>query len=173
MFMRGKISPTLTPSDGQRGCSPLGAWLFSTVFWGLVTPVFAATPVGLWYAEGGAAQVEISACGDGLCGWIVWLRSPLDETGCELRDRSNGDASLRDRPLLGLEILQGLKPADGEGTVWTDGTIYDPASGKTYTCNLRVEGDNRLHLRGYIGLPLLGRTTTWVRVGSENRQCQP
>lgn len=167
-------APTLRiPSDGQRWCFLFAIWLFSTVLWGLVTPAFAATPVGLWYAEGGAAQVEIRACGDPLCGRIVWLRSPLDETGCELRDRSNDDASLRDRPLLGLEILQGLKPADAGGKVWTDGTIYDPTSGKTYTCTLRVEGDNQLNLRGYVGIPLLGRTTSWIRVGSENRQCRP
>jgi uncharacterized protein (DUF2147 family) len=97
----------------------------------------------------------------------------LDETGCDLRDRSNGNVSLRDRRLLGLEILQGLKPADAEGKVWTDGTIYDPTSGKTYRCSVGVEGDDRLHLRGYVGIPLLGRTTTWIRVASENRQCRP
>jgi uncharacterized protein (DUF2147 family) len=96
----------------------------------------------------------------------------LDETGCELRDRSNSNASLQDRPLLGLEVLQGLKQADVEGKVWADGTIYDPSSGKTYTCSLRVEGDDRLHLQGYLGIPLLGRTTTWIRVGSEHRQCR-
>ncbi len=132
----------------------------------------AATPLGLWYAEGGAAQVEISRCGDALCGRIVWLRSPLDETGCALRDRSNGTVSLRDRPLLGLDILQGLKPADTAGQVWTGGTIYDPTSGKTYTCTLHLAGDNHLQLRGYIGIPLLGRTATWIRVGSGQHQCQ-
>lgn len=146
--------------------------LFGTALCDRVAPVFAATPVGLWYAEGGAAQVEIRACGDALCGRIVWLRSPFDETGCDLRDRSNGNVSLRDRPILGLEILRGLKPSDAEEKVWTDGTIYDPTSGKTYTCSLRVEGDDRLQLRGYVGIPLLGRTTTWIRVGSENRQCR-
>jgi uncharacterized protein (DUF2147 family) len=170
--MHRLISTPLIPSDGQHRYWLFGAWLFSTVLWSLVTPAFAATPIGLWYAEGGAAQVEISVCGDALCGRIVWLRSPWDDTGCALRDRSNGNVSLRDRPLLGLEILQGLKPADTAGQVWTNGTIYDPTSGKTYTCNLRVEGDNQLHLRGYVGIPLLGRTTTWIRVGSEHGQCR-
>jgi uncharacterized protein (DUF2147 family) len=116
--------------------------------------------------------VEIRACGDALCGRIVWLRAPLDETGCELRDRGNGNASLRDRPLLGLEILRGLKQSDAAGKVWANGEIYDPTSGKTYACSLRMEGDDRLYLRGYLGVPLLGRTTTWIRVGSEHRQCQ-
>jgi uncharacterized protein (DUF2147 family) len=168
-----RIFPTtLIPSFGQHWRCLFATLFFSALFCGLVTSVFAATPAGLWYAEGGAAQVEIRACGDTLCGRIVWLRSPLDETGCELRDRSNSNASLRDRPLLGLEILQGLKQSDAAGKVWTDGAIYDPMSGKTYACSLRMEGDDRLHLRGYLGIPLLGRTTTWIRVGSEHRQCR-
>lgn len=168
-----RIFPTtLTPYDGQHWRWLFAASLFGAALLGLAAPVFAATPVGLWYAEGGAAQVEIRACGDAVCGRIVWLRSPFDETGCDLRDRSNSNASLRDRPLLGLEVLQGLKQSDLEGKVWTDGTIYDPSSGKTYTCSLRVEGDDRLHLRGYVGIPLLGRTTTWIRVGRENHQCR-
>ncbi len=37
----------------------------------------AASPVGLWDTEGGAAEVEIRPCSDGLCGKIVWLRSPI------------------------------------------------------------------------------------------------
>ncbi len=168
-----RIFPTTLTPRRDRNWRCLGAIsLCGAALFSLVVPVFAATPVGLWYAEGGAAQVEIRACGDALCGRIVWLRSPFDETGCDLRDRSNGNASLRDRPLLGLEVLQGLKQSDAEGKVWTDGTIYDPTSGKTYTCSLRVEGDDRLHLRGYLGIPLFGRTTTWIRVGSENRQCR-
>jgi peptidoglycan/LPS O-acetylase OafA/YrhL len=47
----------------------------------------ASNPTGLWWAEGGFAQVEIRHCGDGaLCGQVVWLRHPFDEHGCELRD---------------------------------------------------------------------------------------
>jgi glucans biosynthesis protein C len=130
----------------------------------------AATPVGLWYAEGGAAQVAIEKCDKALCGRVVWLRSPFDDDGCDLRDRNNPDSTLRRRKVTGLEILRDLRPqADG---TWVDGTIYDPASGNTYTCRLTLDGDNRLWLRGYIGIPLLGRTATWTRVGAENHMCR-
>jgi uncharacterized protein (DUF2147 family)/fucose 4-O-acetylase-like acetyltransferase len=135
-----------------------------------VMPARAATPVGLWYAEGGAARVAIEPCGPALCGRVVWLRAPFDEEGCEVRDRHNPDTGLRDRPLLGLEILRGLVPqADGS---WTGGRIYDPTSGHTYACRVTVEGEDRLRLRGYLGIPLLGRTTTWTRVGREQRACR-
>jgi len=131
----------------------------------------AASPAGLWYAEGGAAQVQIEPCDAALCGRIVWLRSPFDEEGCDQRDRRNPDSALRDRPLIGLQVLTGLRTA-ADGQLWSDGTIYDPTSGRTYRCTAQLEGTDRLHLRGFIGIPLLGRTTTWIRVGSENQMCK-
>jgi uncharacterized protein (DUF2147 family) len=129
-----------------------------------------ATPVGRWYAEGGAAQVEISPCGAGLCGRVVWLRSPFDEDGCDWRDRRNPDPTRRDQPIVGLQILAGLQPAD-DARSWTGGTVYDPTSGRTYRCTLELDSDDRARVRGYIGVPLLGRTTTWIRVGTENQMC--
>jgi uncharacterized protein (DUF2147 family) len=70
--------------------------------------------------------------------------------------------------VLGLEVLRGLRPAEGG---WSGGTIYDPSSGRTYRCEARLDGADRLRLRGYVGVTWLGRTTRWVRVGSEDRQC--
>src|SRR6266851_2164665 len=127
----------------------------------------AASPVGLWYAEGGAAEVEIRPCSDGLCGKIIWLRSPIGDDGCELRDDKNPDLNARNRKIVGLEILRDLKTADDEGNEWAGGTIYDPTSGRTYSCRLRMDGTDKLKLRGYLGISLLGRTATWTRVGVE------
>ena len=132
----------------------------------------AASPIGRWYAEGGAAQVDISDCGGELCGRVVWLRSPFDENGCELRDRYNPDQSLRHRPVIGLDIVRGLAPSSGAGADWKGGTIYDPGSGYTYRASLSVVGENRVELRGYVGIPLIGRTTRWFRVGSEPETCR-
>jgi uncharacterized protein (DUF2147 family) len=58
------------------------------------------------------------------------------------------------------------------GGTWVGGSIYDPATGNTYTCHLALDGDDRLRVRGYVGIPLLGRTTTWTRVGAESRFCR-
>jgi uncharacterized protein (DUF2147 family) len=131
----------------------------------------AASPEGLWYAEGGAATVRVERCGNALCGRVASLRSPLDEHGCVLQDRYNPEPSLRPRAVEGLEILHGLERAADDENVWEGGTIYDPGNGKTYWCRLTLDGD-RLLLRGYVGVPLFGRTTTWIRVGAEQRVCR-
>ena len=165
--MKPKACPVRRPVPLSASAA---AVLFAAV--GLTLPArsAAATPVGLWYAERGAAQVAIEPCGGELCGRVVWLRSPLDDDGCALRDRNNPDPALRHRKVTGLEILHGLRPQrDGS---WVSGSIYDPTTGNTYTCQLVLAGDDRLRLRGYVGIPLLGRTTTWTRVGAQNRRCR-
>ena len=129
----------------------------------------SSSPLGLWYAEGGAAQVEIVNCANALCARVTWLRSPFDEHGCTLTDANNPDPSLRDRSMIGIQLLSGLEPVDED--TWDGGTIYDPTSGRTYACTASLEGTDRLSVRGYIGFHLLGRTTTWIRVGTEERRC--
>ena|SRR5215472_7264280 len=148
---------------------PLRALLISACAMGLAfvaSQAFGATPVGLWFAEGGAAEVQIFLCGDDFCGKVVWLRSPLGEDGCELRDDNNPDSTLRRRAIVGLVVLTGLKPEDDDQGAWSGGFIYDPISGHTYSCRARLKGNDRLFLRGYFGIQLLGRTTTWTRVGA-------
>jgi uncharacterized protein (DUF2147 family) len=47
--------------------------------------------------------------------------------------------------------------------VWDDGEIYDPKSGKTYSCKMTLIDPDRLEVRGYIGISLIGRTDNWTR----------
>jgi uncharacterized protein (DUF2147 family) len=149
-------------------CGLAGAALTGLLLAGV--PARAADPTGLWWAEGGAAQVEIDRCGEALCGRVVWLRSPFDGDGCPARDRENPDPALRSRSLIGIELLRGLRRL-GDADEWTGGEVYDPTGGRTYRAALRMDGPDRLRLRGYLGIRLLGRTTTWFRVGGE-RQCR-
>jgi uncharacterized protein (DUF2147 family) len=165
--MRPKVCPLRRPALLSPSAA---ATVVAVIGVALATRVLAATPVGLWYAEGGAAQVAVEPCGDALCGQVVWLRSPFDDDGCDLRDRYNPEPTLRRRRVIGLDILTGLQ--SGTDGIWTNGRVYDPGSGSTYTCQLALDGDDRLRLRGYVGIPLLGRTTTWTRVGTENRVCR-
>jgi uncharacterized protein (DUF2147 family) len=132
----------------------------------------ADDPSGLWWVDRGSAKVEITRSGDELRGRIVWLRSPFGMDGCPLRDTENRDPEMRDRPVLGLEIVRGLIESEEEG-VWTGGEVYEPDSGRSFRCTLELDGPDRLQIRGYIGFRLLGRTTTWFRVGSEQKCEEP
>jgi uncharacterized protein (DUF2147 family) len=165
-----KTRPTPSPPR-LRAAYSTGATVIALAGILAAGPARAAGPEGLWYAEGGAAQVEIRSCANALCGRVVWLRSPFDENGCPWRDLYNRSEPLRERSVLGLEILRGLEPSSDEEGVWANGTIYDPTSGRSYRATLRLKGEDRLDLRGYLGIQLLGRTTTWIRVGAEERTC--
>jgi uncharacterized protein (DUF2147 family)/peptidoglycan/LPS O-acetylase OafA/YrhL len=164
MRPKDRAAPTVAGAPSKAALLVIGVVLTGA-------PGEAASPEGRWYAEGGAAQVEIASCGETLCGTIVWLRSPLDENGCELTDRENPDEVLRSRSIVGLEILRDLRADEAAAERWDGGSIYDPTSGRTYRCRVDLDGPDRLRVRGYIGITLLGRTTTWTRVGSERRLC--
>ena len=127
---------------------------------------------GYWRTEGGEAVFEILARGDSYAGRIVWLREPdypADDPqgmgGQPIVDRNNPDPAQRDRPLLGLELLTGLRYRRERGNArWHDGRIYNSENGKLYRCHVWLADDDHLKLRGYIGRPILGATTTWTRV---------
>jgi uncharacterized protein (DUF2147 family) len=67
----------------------------------------------------------------------------------------------KDKPILGLVIIKGLEK---DGDEWTDGDILDPNKGKLYSCTIELDGKDKLNVRGYMGISLLGRTQTWQRV---------
>ncbi len=123
----------------------------------------AATPVGVWETEGGKSRVEIRRCENKLCGTVVWLKEPTEKDGLEKRDRENPDPALKARPILGLSILRDFIPSAQAG-VWESGKIYNPEDGETYKCTLTLVDENTLKVRGYIGIPLFGKTQIWKRV---------
>jgi uncharacterized protein (DUF2147 family) len=120
---------------------------------------------GIWLNEDKDAHVQIEMNENKFFGKIVWLKEPLDdETGKPKLDKKNPDENLKKRPIMGLELLSDFE-FDGENE-WENGKIYDPKSGKTYSCYMTFsdKSKNNLKVRGYIGLSLIGRTTIWTRV---------
>ena len=125
-----------------------------------------ATPVGTWRTiddKTGEAKAEVVITErDGqLYGRIdKLLRKEADQAArC---DKCEDDR--KDKPLIGLEILRGAKKAEGKD-VWEGGKIVDPESGTVYSARLTpIEGGKKLEMRGFVGIALLGRTQTWVRV---------
>jgi len=116
--------------------------------------------IGQWFTDGKESRVKIYKCEDAYCGKIVWLKEPKNEDGTDKVDAENPDESKRDNEIIGLNIARYFK-YKGENK-WADGNIYDPKNGKTYSCKMNLEGD-KLSVRGYVGISLLGRTTVWTR----------
>ena len=68
---------------------------------------------------------------------------------------------LKDKPVLGMIIIRDFRP---DGDRWVGGTVLDPENGKIYKGKIWSVGEGKLRLRGYVGIPLFGRSETWVRL---------
>jgi uncharacterized protein (DUF2147 family) len=118
--------------------------------------------LGYWKTGDGKAIIQVYQKGEKFFGKIVWLAEPKDPaTGEPKKDAKNEKAELRARPILGMENLSGFSYA-AKG-VWDNGEIYDPKSGETYSCTIKMPDANTLEVRGYVGISLFGRTDTWKR----------
>jgi len=124
--------------------------------------------IGRWLTESGKGIVEFYSCGGEICGRVSWLKD-LIRDGASAKDAKNSDPKLQGRPLCGLVILGGFK--ETEPNHWIDGWIYSPENGKTYDASMRIDGDGKLKLRGYIGISLLGETQTWTRADLKSASC--
>lgn len=90
-------------------------------------------------------------------GKVVEVFNPKNKTRvCE-----NCTGSDKNKPIVGLTVIKGLTK---EGSEYSNGKILDPKSGKLYKCYIALEGQNKLKVRGYIGISLLGRSQIWERI---------
>lgn len=130
----------------------------------LTTPTAGAAEadiLGLWLSGDGEGWIELRQEGDVVVGIIAG--SPVSRPGRPDRlDTLNPDPTLRHRRLQGLTFMKNFRYAGDDR--WTGGTIYDPNSGKTYKGSMTLVDRDTLKLRGYVGIPLFGRTDTWTRV---------
>lgn len=73
-------------------------------------------------------------------------------------------APYTNQPILGMEILKGLKHVEGTKN-YEKGRIIDPLSGKIYDAKMKLNAsDKRLTMRAYVGVSALGRSQTWIRL---------
>lgn len=125
----------------------------------------APSPVGLWETvsdrlgkpDGRVRIVEVEG---ELRGTVVQVYSPPNERPDPVCEKCEG--ALKNQPVVGMTILTGVRrKPDG----YSSGQILDPDDGKTYRCRLElIDGGRKLAVRGYLGIPLFGRTQTWTRL---------
>ena len=122
-------------------------------------PLAAAKPDGVWSMTDGKVRVKITNCGSNLCARIVGLAQPISKIdGRPKVDRENPDPGKRHRPLIGLSILIGMKPA-GDGK-WK-GAIYNPDDGKVYSGTVSYNGST-IKVQGCVA-SIFCRTNTFVK----------
>lgn len=118
--------------------------------------------IGEWYNQEKDAVINITKSENNTFqGQIVWMLNPNDENGNPKTDPLNPEEELRSRSRMGMTIMYNFE-FDGEN-VWDEGEIYDPKSGNTYSGTMTLTSENKLDLRGYVGLPIFGRTSNWSR----------
>jgi uncharacterized protein (DUF2147 family) len=124
----------------------------------------AASPTGLWQTIDDKtgqpkAVVQILQDSDGtLTGKILNGLGSNDDPN---RRCTACTDSRKDQLMKGMTIINGMKP---DGDAWDGGQILDPENGKLYKCKMHLDDDGqKLVVRGYIGVSLLGRSQTWVR----------
>jgi uncharacterized protein (DUF2147 family) len=123
--------------------------------------------LGSWLTEDDDSLLEFFKCGQKICGKIVWLKHPNymnikdGPVGKIKVDRKNPNPGLRTRPILGMQVMKELTYKGNNR--WGNGSCYDPETGKSYKCKMQMTSHDRLELRGYIGISLIGRNYTLTR----------
>jgi len=117
--------------------------------------------MGKWLSEGGKGEILIVKNAEKYYGKMVWLKEPNDKNGKPKLDTKNPDEKLKSKPIVGMWMLKDFNYSGKN--VWEDGTIYDPESGKTYSCKVTLLANGNLEVRGYVGISAFGKTTVWTR----------
>ncbi len=139
--------------------------LFLVCSFTLATTTYTADSLtGTWMSADKDGKIKIYASGGKYYGMLIWLKEPNDpETGKPKLDKKNSDKTKRSRPILNMEIMKDLV-WDADDQEWSDGEIYDPKTGNTYSLTCKLKTIDQMELTGYMGITLLGRTTSWDRV---------
>lgn len=117
--------------------------------------------LGFWLSEKKDGIVQVKKVNNDYKGYLVWINVLESGEKTIVLDDKNPDKSQKKRNLWGIELFHGFT-FDGQ---WAGGEIYDPDSGKTYKCKMELDpSKDTLKLRGYVGIPLFGRTSHWSRV---------
>lgn len=139
------------------------ASLICVLFLGGITKAHAADAYGLWLTENKRSVIKVEPCGTKLCGHIQWII----EGGMQ-HDTKNPQENLKGQPMCGLQIMQGFVQNKNNANEWQDGKIYKADEGDIYNATIKMTSADEMVVRGYVGIPLLGKSQTWKRVNAQD-----
>ncbi|AYG62678.1 DUF2147 domain-containing protein [Rhizobium jaguaris] len=118
--------------------------------------------VGTWQADDGSVRLNMFKAGTEFRARLLHGNELMEADNVTFKkDAKNPDPALRSRSMKNVVFITGLHWNDGS---WTDGSLYDGSSGRTYNCQITMQG-TKMNLRGYIGISALGQTRAFHRVG--------
>ena len=120
-----------------------------------IARVELAELLGEWWTPAFNARVRIEACGDAVCGHVVWA---WDETPQDIADK---------RPLVGRKVIDGMR-SDG-GSRWAGGRLYNPEDGRDYEGSVQLQSPTRVLVQGCV--LFVCRKQVWRRADSV--RCPP
>ena len=130
---------------------------------------FAQDIVGTWQSVDDVTgapkgQVEIIKEADGT--YIGKVIKITPRTGYTPKEFCTGcPAPYTNKPILGLNVITKLKYK--KDLSYADGKILDPNTGRMYSLAAKLSNNGqRLDLRGYVGVSVLGRSQIWIRVNN-------
>jgi uncharacterized protein (DUF2147 family) len=159
-FIRGFAIAIITMQSAYAvdHSSTLGSWINQAGNGVIEINIDQSSILGNWINQAGDGVIEISIDQNEYFGTIIGSANPERS---DRKDINNPDPKLRDRPLEGIRLLNGLSYK--KENLWDGGTLYDPNNGKTYDCKVTFNDDGTLNIRGYAGISFFGRTEVWKR----------
>ena len=139
-------------------CSPILSTIAAAAFaFGAFTTSQASaqgeTPLGVWINDTGLGAIEITECGSGVCGRVVWVKEKA-----------------KVNKVCGLQVIGDAAPVGGG--VYDKGWIYDPKNDMKFDVELTPQGD-KLQVMGYMdGDKTLSKTMTWTAAPSDLARCK-
>jgi hypothetical protein len=119
--------------------------------------------MGTWRVTDGTANIEIAPCGNALCGTVAWTDQP------DQKDNKNPDVSQRNRPVLGITVLQNMEPQRDK---WV-GSVYNARDGHTYDAKISMHGDDTLRLEGCLPGGVICGGQNWSRIAQPSVAAAP
>ena len=117
---------------------------------------------GQWYTEKNEGLIEVTARKSILNGLLIQLKEPNNKDGLPKKDFRNKNIRLRERSLIGIPIIYGLKYDEKENR-WKDGKIYIPKLGYEADCYILLQDKNTLKVKAFLGSTVAGHTQIWRR----------
>lgn len=122
--------------------------------------------IGIWKPEKEDFKVEIYKDDGDFSGKIIWMKNPNGKNGQPILDKLNPQRNRRAQPILGLEMAERFE-FNSYDKNWEDGMIYNPMTGETMKCTIKMLDKDTLELVGFVGFSLSEIKVTWKRVDAE------